>query len=76
VAVLLEFDVEGLLEIAYGSRQHYGPARKFGASFMHLETEFLGELLDLVDVGRIGTVDIFVLGARHVLETSLFEGAP
>jgi len=43
---------------------------------VNLETEFLGELFDLVEIGRIGTVSTFVLGARHVFETGLVEGAP
>src|SRR5260370_3131688 len=33
VAVLLQFHVEGFLPIAYGSRQHYGPARELSAGF-------------------------------------------
>ena len=36
VAVLFEFDEEGFLKISYGSRQHYSPAREFGAGFVNL----------------------------------------
>jgi hypothetical protein len=54
----------------------YGSARELGAGFVDLQAEFLGKLLDLVEIGGIGAVGILELGARHVLETGLFEGAP
>jgi hypothetical protein len=46
VAVLFEFHVEGLFEIATVPDTSHGPARELGAGLVHLQAEFLGELLD------------------------------
>src|ERR1035437_3673183 len=54
VAVFFEFHVEGLFETAYGSRQHQGPAREFRSGLVNLQAEFLGELLNLVEIGGVG----------------------
>jgi len=67
--------VKGLFEAAYGSRQHQGPAREFRSGLVNLEAEFLGELLNLAEIGRIGAVGVLVLDARHVLETGFFQGS-
>ena len=50
-----------------------GPAGEFGASFVDFEAELLSEFLDLVDIGGIGAVGVFELGARHGLEAGLFQ---
>src|ERR1700686_2707819 len=76
MAVLFELNAEGFLEIAHGSREHYGSARQLGAGFANLEAEFLGELPDFFEIGRIGAVGVFEVGARHLLEIGFFEGTP
>jgi len=75
ILVLFEFDVEGFLEIGYGAGEQHGAAGEFGASFMHLQAEVVGKLLDLVEIGWIGAVGMLVFAARHVPKAGLFEGA-
>jgi len=67
--------LKAFLKIAHSAGDHHSAACKFGAGFMNLQTEFLSELFNLVNISRICAVGTFELGARHGFEAGFFEGA-
>ena len=71
MAVLFQLNAECFLEVGDRSRNHHGSAREFGAGFTDVQAVLLSKFLDLFDVGRIGTVRVFKVGARHVFEAGL-----
>ena len=74
MTVFLQFDVEGFLKLGDSAGDKDGAAGEFSAGFVNFQAEFLGELFDLVEIGGIGALRAFVLGARHWFEVRFFEG--